>query len=436
MDSKGSLKLQSMLAKPRFHGGCVRLFVLGLASVMTLTGGGCSFGPRAIYTGRIHFNEAVKATSEQQLLLNIVRLRYIDSPSSLAISSIADQRELVGGLGIVPFFTSVGAGDIGSYQSSILPSANLSGATRPTLSYTPMDDQEFTRRLFTPISLAGTAYLSKTTWPISTVFRLYLENLNWVSNGETASGPTPCMPPEYIEFLVGIEALQRLQDRKLIALYYESVDEVVASGDASREFSVSEQIEAHEQGYKVQMEGDGSWVITRKERKPVLQFGSIDPTDEDFQVFCQSFRLDPNLRTFELTEGGVDPFYRGMPPDGLTKLDLETRSLLQVLFFVSHGVEVPSEHTLSGIAPATGGDVANSFDWSQVMKGLIKVRHCKGRRPPAYAAVAVRYQDYWFYIDARDRDSKATFCLLLEVSRLELNAPTTAGPMLTLPLGR
>ena len=103
---------------------------------------GCSLGPRSLMHSRLRYNDAVKTTSEQQLLLNIVRLRYVDTPSSLAISSIADQQEIVAGLGIVPFFTSAGAGDLGGYRNSILPQAQLSGTTRPTLSYTPLDDEE------------------------------------------------------------------------------------------------------------------------------------------------------------------------------------------------------------------------------------------------------------------------------------------------------
>jgi hypothetical protein len=298
-----------------------------------------------------------------------------------------------------------------------------------------MDDQEFTRRLFTPISLEGTAYLSKTTWPISTVFRLYLENVNWVSNAETASGPTPSAPPEYMEFLVGIDALQRLQDRKLIAFHKEVSEKVVASGKLSEPLDAADQIEAVRQGHEVRVDPDGSWVITREEKTPVLRIGSVDPMDADFLTFCQCFMLNPTLRTFELTAEEIDPFYADVPTDGLAKLDLETRSLLQVLFFVAHGVEVPAEHINSGIAPTTSGGDGSHFDWSQVMRGLISIRHCKGRRAPDCAWIAVSYNDYWFYIDERDRDSKATFCLLLEISRLELNAPSTSGPILTLPLG-
>jgi hypothetical protein len=73
--------------------------------------------------------------------------------------------------------------------ASVMPYGSVSGADRPTFSLTPLDDGEFARKLFTPLSLEGAVYLARTTWPIQTVFRLYLENLNWVPNGELASGP-------------------------------------------------------------------------------------------------------------------------------------------------------------------------------------------------------------------------------------------------------
>ena len=403
--------------------------------MLVFAGGGCSLGPRTIHNNRLQYNEAVKTTSEQQLLLNIVRMRYTDSPSSLAISSIADQREVTGRVGIVPFFTSAGTGDVGSYRGSIWPSAELAGVTRPTLSFTPMDDQEFTRRLFTPISLEGTAYLSKTTWPISIVFRLYLENLNWVSNAETASGPTPCSQPEYTEFLAGIAALQRLQDRKLIAIFSEPREKVMSFGKGEQSDQVRGALDAIKEGYRLQTKPDGTWKLAKERDQPVLRLGDIAWDDEDLAIFCTAFHLDPSLRTFELTTDGVDPFLKGTPVTGIDKLDLETRSLLQVLFFVSHGVDVPAEHLASRIAPTTFEPSGQAFDWRQVMQGLFQIRHVKSRKPPTCAQIAIEYKGYWFYIDERDRETKSTFSLLLEVSRLELNTPSSTAPLLTLPLG-
>ena len=124
--------------------------------------------PYALDQTRLHYNEVIKRTTEEQLLLNIVRLRYTDTPSSLAVSAIAAQFERSLSLQLTPFFV---AGDDASFIA-VLPQVLGLGADRPTVSLTPVDDQEFTRKLFTPLPLDGIIYLAKTTWPIAMVFRL------------------------------------------------------------------------------------------------------------------------------------------------------------------------------------------------------------------------------------------------------------------------
>jgi hypothetical protein len=66
------------------------------------------------------------------------------------------------------------------------------------------------------------------TWPISTVFRLYLENLNGVPNAQNLSGPTPdrwTSPPQFEKFLRGVAALRRLQEANEMAIVLEEDDE-------------------------------------------------------------------------------------------------------------------------------------------------------------------------------------------------------------------
>jgi hypothetical protein len=99
-------------------------------------------------------------------------------------------------------------------------------------------------------------------------------------------------------------------------------------------------------------------------------------------------------------------------------------------------VELPPEHIESGVAPLTLEPDGRVFDWDQVVGGLFKVCWAAGKKPPANAHVAVCYRGYWFYIDERDRDTKATFALLLEVSRLQTSTDKGGpGPVLTLPVG-
>ena len=118
---------------PITRGRAAVLTCLCLAHLVT----GCSFGPKAVYKTRLAYNEAIKVTSEEQLLLNIVRLRYSDNPSSIAVSNIAAQFELAKKLQLVPFFTAAAAGDVGSYEGTVLPGAEFDAADRPTLSLTP-----------------------------------------------------------------------------------------------------------------------------------------------------------------------------------------------------------------------------------------------------------------------------------------------------------
>ena len=101
-------------------------------------------GPRSLQQSRMQYNEVVKTTSEEELLLNIVRLRYTDTPSSLQVSNIAAQFELLNSLGITPFFAASGAEPNRSF-TSLLPQASIAGADRPTFSLTPLDESEFAR---------------------------------------------------------------------------------------------------------------------------------------------------------------------------------------------------------------------------------------------------------------------------------------------------
>ena len=196
---------------------------------------GCSvIGPRSLKQSRLQYNEVVKVTSEEEMLLNIVRLRYVDTPSSLQISNIAAQFELLNSLQLTPFFVASGAEPNRTF-TSVLPQASIGGADRPTFSLTPLDESEFAKKLFTPLALDGVIYLVKTTWPISTVFRLYLENLNWVPNAQLASGPTPRVAPPHSEFLEGINALQVLQDRAQIVFALEDRSETPRRAAARRE---------------------------------------------------------------------------------------------------------------------------------------------------------------------------------------------------------
>jgi hypothetical protein len=398
---------------------------------------GCaSIGPATLDQTRLQYNEAVKRTTEEQLLLNIVRLRYTDTPSSLAVSSIAAQFERTQSIAVLPFFTAAG-GDISRSFTTVLPQAQFQAADRPTFSLTPLDDQEFTRKLFTPLPLDGVIYLAKTTWPISKVFRLYLENLNWIPNAQTASGPTPRQAPPVSDFLRGVAALQAMQDRGAIVFGLAEKEEQVGGALPANSVSAGNLIEASKNGLEYRPDEDGRrWRLFRKTSSPVLRLDPDEINSPDVRTFEEVFHLRPGATELAITQEALTPFRSAFPKGGLSSLDLETRSLLQTLYYVSHGVEVPADHQTRGLVTVTRDAAGKPFDWHEVMRDLFRVRTTEGSERPGNAHVAVNYRGHWFYVDETDQDTKATFSLLVELSRLELSGRTGPGPQLTLPVGR
>jgi hypothetical protein len=397
----------------------------------------CSvIGPRSLRQTRLQYNEVVKVSSEEEMLLNIVRLRYVDTPSSLQVSSIAAQYELLNSIQLWPFFVASAGAPNQSY-AAVLPQAGIAGADRPTFSLTPIDDSDFARKLFTPLSLDGVVYLVKSTWSVSTVFRLYLENLNWVPNAHLASGPTPRLAPTYMDFLEGVTALQALQDRSQIVFGLEERIESLGASVPAASLTATSAMDAVREGNVFRPDlGGQTWTLYKKIRQPVLL---IDPGalfTPELETFTRIFRLKPGLTKYDVTTETLKPFPSTYPPDGVTEVDLETRSLLQGLYFVSHGVQLPEEHGESGVARVTLDESGRPFDWRQVMAGFFKVHSSSRKERPRRAHVAIQYKGYWFYIDETDLETKATFSLLLELARLNFaEGKSVNKPLLTLPLG-
>lgn len=384
---------------------------------------------------RLLYNEAMKAAAEEQLLLNIVRLRYSDTPSSLTVSSIAMQTETQRSFGILPFFGTANNESELRRFTGLLPQFQVQSINRPTISLTPLDDQDFTRRLFTPMTAEGVLYLAKTSWPIATVFRLWLENLNWVPNASSASGPTPARAPELSEFERGMGALQALQDRNLVVFSTEEREEALGSDIAAERVAAADLIAAAKEGFEYRAGQDGkTWTLIKRKRVPVMRVHPDAIRSAEMTEVARIFRLRRDATRFDIEIEKIDPFT--YPPRGMETIDLETRSLLQVLYFVSKGIEVPADHVQRGFAVQTRAGDGQPFDWSQVTRGLFRVVSVTTEQPPAWAHVAVKYLDHWFCIDKRDADTMSTFSLLMELARLELpGASRAGGPTLTLPLG-
>jgi serine/threonine-protein kinase HipA len=74
-------------------------------------------------------------------------------------------------------------------------------------------------------------------------------------------------------------------------------------------------------------------------------------------------------------------------------LDLETRSLLQVLYYISHGVDIPPDHQSQGLVRVTREPSGREFDWTKVLVGLKGNRIIPGQAklPDGYEPWMVKF---------------------------------------------
>jgi hypothetical protein len=113
-------------------------------SVLLLTG--CaSMGPGTIARDRFDYDHAVTTSWKRMMLLNLVKLRYGDTPMFLDVASIINsysleaQVNLGAGIAEVPGFNTGSIGGAGRYTD------------KPTITYNPLLGDRFTRSLMTPI---------------------------------------------------------------------------------------------------------------------------------------------------------------------------------------------------------------------------------------------------------------------------------------------
>ena len=112
-----------------------------LAPFLSLAG---CLSPIALNHASNAYNQATANIISQQLLLNIARALNNDPLHFTGISNIAATFNFQANAGATPALT----GDVGS---TILPLFGAAASDNPTISIVPMEGEEFTKRLLTPI---------------------------------------------------------------------------------------------------------------------------------------------------------------------------------------------------------------------------------------------------------------------------------------------
>lgn len=340
---------------------------------------GCvHFGAEALRTSRIDYNDSLRVTEDEQMLLNIVRLRYRDRMYFLEADTVTTQfsyaASIEPGLNWIP-----GVGNNESLRNRVAVEE------RPTVTYRPLRGKDFVERILTPISTETLILLSNSGWPISRILRTCIERINDLENG---------FQTNHHDFTVDTRSQQAFIDVVYALRQLELANLVAGAKDPN-----SNQI--------------------------VLRFKKAAHRHPAFLRLVEKLGVNNNVT--------VLPLLNAVETDNPNVLTIQPRSFDSIMFFLSQSVEVPVPHLQAGQVPTRNDESGVLFDEARVTKELFKV-HSSAEKPE-WANVAIFYRDNWFFIDDRDSASKSTFSLLSQIFSLQSGSVQQAAPILTIPLG-
>ena len=400
--------------------------------VILLAGWACTsgcVGPKAVRYTRMQYNEVIRDTNDQQLLMNIVRLRYADSPVFIDLPNITSQFEAAGRGNYLG-----GAGNQ-FHGHTNLGLGDLSLRDTPTLSYHPREGRELAKAMLTPLS-ADLFIVVNAGADIEQLLLMTVNDLNDVPNASGATFLAPKEASHNAEFRAGIQLLSMLRERDGTELALETNEESEGSSDPVPTTSVQgrDLLNAAKDGYVYRSRSDGQLTLLKREKELFLRIRPAFVESPEMREVARIFHLTPGMSKYKIKSELVEENERKLPRAlGNDTIYLNMRSVLQIMTFLSKGVCVPWEHVKCGIAPVTPEPDGRPFDWTQVTAGQFLVRSQKHR--PRSAEVAVHYRGYWFFIPEDDVNSRAILAILENFFALQESAEKTTGPLLTLPVG-
>ena len=181
-----------------------RVWAATLVSVTLFWGVGCSsIGPLSISRDRFDYTTAISDSWKDQMLMNLVKLRYGDPPVFLDIASLISQYQLEGQVNALfswsapPALNAQSVGGYGRYRES------------PTITYNLLSGHKFAQSLMTPIPPAAIMSLIQAGCPAELVFRLTVKAVNGLQNHSGAAMTGHAADPRFYEVIRAMGRIQR-----------------------------------------------------------------------------------------------------------------------------------------------------------------------------------------------------------------------------------
>jgi hypothetical protein len=346
--------------------------------------GGCfHLGPNRLERDEIGYSQALGDSQNQQTLLNVVRLRYGDTPSFLQttqiISSYQLQQSLSAGLETFPGASTdagnyITGGVAGQFQQS------------PTFTFQPITGAQFADSFIRPLSPTELMPLIASGIPVDVLLRLAVQSVNGLQNAQALDGNGHQGSPSFFLLLHDLRNLQ-------IAGLLDAGMRAPAGGTAKQAKAADE---------------------------PYLQIGIT--TDPDLAATAAEARALLGMKAG--AESATVIYGAGTTAGG--QISLLTRPMLSILNQIAIQVDVPPADIEDGATIPSVGNIG--IEHNPVVIVL------SGRKAPDDTFVRIQYHRTWFWISDRDFNSKLAFSVVQILLAL-VQTTNASGAVVTIPAG-
>lgn len=353
--------------------------------VPLLTAGCASIGPGTVSRDRFDYTTAIAESWKSQMLLNIVKLRYSDTPIFLDVPSVINQYAISGRVTFGANWSSneEGVDDFVATLDGNSQSIGAEGiyAERPTITYSPLAGEKFTKSLLTPIPPASLLSLVQSGWPVKLLFEVCVKSINDMDNRSTAFGMDHEVDPGFqklVEAIANVQAVGGMGAR------------IIRKGNQSM-----------------------ATLLIRKELDPRMA--------ADIKEIRSLLGIKPDATEVSVTYGVAS-----LEDNEIAML---TRSTMDIILEMSSQVDVPAEHVAEGRTFATPALVSPDGTPYPCMSRIYV-----SKSKPTDAFAMIKYRGHWFWIDDRDRSSKSRITFLFVLFSLAETGTVPQAPLITVPI--
>ena len=341
---------------------------------------GCSsIGPGTVSHDRLDYASSIGNSWKEQTLLNIVKLRYADMPIFLEVAQVIAGYQLQSTLSGSFTGGNFNAASIGPFATSGTAAASGTFTDRPTVVYSPLTGVDFLKRLMTPIPPGSVMFMLQAGYAARRIMPIMLDSINGLANGSNRR--------------------QRAADPRFTRL-------VQLVSEAQQAGTIKIRIERPKQG----------------EEASVLIFPpSKDPAAlSRRQEIMRLLGLKPETQELKVNYGA----YSGKGDE----IDMDTRSMLEVMLEFAAAVQVPETDVAEGKASPGAVNTQARAPWSGPPMNV----HVADDAPKD-AYVTVQYGKRWYWIADTDIESKSTFGVVMLLFSIAETGTKGAAPVVTIP---